>query len=498
MALGGGRFAVVWGQQQDQVNQVRAAVIGADDQPVSGIIEVGAIDLDTIFGVVQPRVTALADGFVITRETVVSYDDVRFFGGSELNKSSADMAAVLQMFDRDGNPRSGEIVAEMNPSQTSIGAARPIPSFVALPDGGFALMMTDFNAAATDFDTFVQLFDSQGRRIGNAQLLGDPPAERQLASVLALLSSGELAAGFFTRGGVSSAGHTQQVAIDRTAAMHEGGTLVLPLEIELNDLDGSETLAHIDIAGVPAGGSIAGPAGTTAAFDAGTGVWTIAGSFSGALTLSFTSPAGLLGDVVLLATAFVQDGPGGPVAASTALVIPIEVDPVPLGGATAGDDGFTAPAGNAQIDGLAGNDTVTFGFALTDATVTYDGNKLIVDGPSGSHTVLTGVERFVFTDGTVDNADDDRLVDDLYYYAHNHDVWNAHVDADTHFHASGWHEARDPNAFFDTSIYLSANPDVAAAGVDPLDAVAQRRLDRGTRAFAGIRSARTISTPIRT
>ena len=160
-------------------------------------------------------------------------------------------------------------------------------------------MMTDFNAAATDFDSFVQLFDSHGRRIGNAQLLGDPPAGQQLSAVLALLSNGALAAGFFTRGGVSSAGHTQHVALDRAAAMHDGGTLVLPLDIELNDLDGSETLARIEIAGVPAGGSIAGPAGTTAAFDAGSGVWTIAGSFSGALTLGFTSPAGLLGDVVL-------------------------------------------------------------------------------------------------------------------------------------------------------------------------------------------------------
>ena len=111
-------------------------MIGADDQPVSGIIEVGAIDFDVIFGVVPPRVTALADGFVITRETVVSYDDVRFPGGFNLEKSSADMAAVLQFYDRDGTPRSGEIVAEMNPSQTSLGSVPAIPSILALPDGG--------------------------------------------------------------------------------------------------------------------------------------------------------------------------------------------------------------------------------------------------------------------------------------------------------------------------------------------------------------------------
>ena len=33
---------------------------------------------------------------------------------------------------------------------------------------------------------------------------------------------------------------------------------------------------------------------------------------------------------------------------------------------------------------------------------------------------------------------------------------------------TGWKEGRDPNAFFDTSIYLSANPDVAASGINPL------------------------------
>ena len=47
-------------------------------------------------------------------------------------------------------------------------------------------------------------------------------------------------------------------------------------------------------------------------------------------------------------------------------------------------------------------------------------------------------------------------------------MWNAHVDADAHYHREGWHEGRDPNAFFSTSTYLSINPDVKAAGVDPL------------------------------
>ena len=38
---------------------------------------------------------------------------------------------------------------------------------------------------------------------------------------------------------------------------------------------------------------------------------------------------------------------------------------------TPGDDGFTALPGNERIDAGGGNDTVTFDFKLTDATVTW-------------------------------------------------------------------------------------------------------------------------------
>jgi hypothetical protein len=156
-------------------------------------------------------------------------------------------------------------------------------------------------------------------------------------------------------------------------------------------------------------------------------------------------------------------GTGGPLSDTDTVTIH-------LGTALAGsaaDDSYAALAGNERIDGLGGVDTITFGFKLTNATVTYEGNKVIIDGPS-SHTVLTGFEIFKFTDGTVNNHDGDPLVDDLYYYSHNRDVWLAGVDADAHYHASGWHEGRDPNAFFSTSTYLSMHPDVKAAGVDPL------------------------------
>jgi len=100
--------------------------------------------------------------------------------------------------------------------------------------------------------------------------------------------------------------------------------------------------------------------------------------------------------------------------------------------------------------------------------VTYAGNKVIIDSAT-SHTVLTGFERYVFADGTVDNNDGNPLVDDLFYYSQNHDVWNAGADADRHYHEFGWHEGRDPSAFFSTATYLSLYPDVKAAGADPLE-----------------------------
>ncbi len=59
--------------------------------------------------------------------------------------------------------------------------------------------------------------------------------------------------------------------------------------------------------------------------------------------------------------------------------------------------------------------------------------------------------------------------DAAYYLANNPDVAAAGVDPLKHFLQQGWKEHRDPNAYFSTSYYLAQNPDVAAAGLDPLE-----------------------------
>lgn len=59
---------------------------------------------------------------------------------------------------------------------------------------------------------------------------------------------------------------------------------------------------------------------------------------------------------------------------------------------------------------------------------------------------------------------DDPLFNAAYYLSHNPDVAAAGVDPYQHFMAYGWKEGRNPNAFFDLTYYRSQNPDVAAGG----------------------------------
>ncbi|WP_114949095.1 M10 family metallopeptidase C-terminal domain-containing protein [Microvirga calopogonii] len=56
-----------------------------------------------------------------------------------------------------------------------------------------------------------------------------------------------------------------------------------------------------------------------------------------------------------------------------------------------------------------------------------------------------------------------------YYLMNNPDVARAGVNPLEHYNSSGWKEGRDPSAAFDTSYYLEHYQDVAAAHINPLD-----------------------------
>jgi hypothetical protein len=574
-----GSFMVVWGEPapgdtglMDTI--VHAQVVGANDQLLGPETIVGEQVSTSIYGsFIAPKVTALSHGYVVTWEAPFEY--VNF--GHVAHSSVLDVGLPVQwaltarVFDDDGRPLSGDVVVQINEGQTEFGTAFRSDRVAALPDGGFAVAVNDYQHDANAFDAVVHVFDADGNRVGSKTAVHDALPGVQRAPSLAALANGEIVAGWVAQATDQGAGEFVSRLLDPhfPATMQEDGALAIPLKLEFGDSDGSESVHHLEIAGAPAGATIAGPAGTVAAFDSATGVWTITGAFTPSFGLTFTPAHDFNGDFRLLATVVIEDGSGGP-QARAGLAIQVQVAPVndgpdagtpvklaaidqdsgarlitqgelianagdadhdpltainlaiasgkgaladnhdgtwsytpaagddtsvsfsfavtdgtastpdsatldilavqhdiPVTPGTPGDDSFTAGPGAQQYDAGLGIDTITFGFKLTEATVAYAGNKVIIDGPA-NHTVLSGFEVFKFTDGTVNNNDGDWLVDDLFYYTQNNDVWNAHADADAHYHQDGFREGRDPSAFFSTSTYLSMNPDVKAAGVDPL------------------------------
>ncbi|WP_375459038.1 choice-of-anchor I family protein [uncultured Enterovirga sp.] len=132
-------------------------------------------------------------------------------------------------------------------------------------------------------------------------------------------------------------------------------------------------------------------------------------------------------------------------------------------------DGATATASlTASVAANPPAAEASFGFAFLFATLTFEEGAALLTGPDGVTRDVTGVGRLVFTDGQIDEQDGTPLVDDLFYFAQNRDVYAAHVDPEQHYAQFGWLEGRDPNALFSTKAYLAQNPDVAAAKVDPL------------------------------
>jgi Ca2+-binding RTX toxin-like protein len=133
-----------------------------------------------------------------------------------------------------------------------------------------------------------------------------------------------------------------------------------------------------------------------------------------------------------------------------------------------GNDSFTGNSANNRLDGGAGDDTANFAQSFANFTLQDFGGLIVVSGPEGTDT-LVGIEHLHFADITITPVDDGNpLFDALHYLSQNPDVLAAGVDPLFHFNNHGWREGRDPNAFFDVSGYLAVNKDVAKAGLNPL------------------------------
>ena len=108
---------------------------------------------------------------------------------------------------------------------------------------------------------------------------------------------------------------------------------------------------------------------------------------------------------------------------------------------------------------------------LRDGTVTV-GTLRLAGGYAGKSFVAGDVTRDGATISLVNRPPakpaSDPLFDSTFYLTRNPDVAAAGADPYKHYLSHGWKEGRNPSALFSTRYYLAHNPDVAAARVNPL------------------------------
>lgn len=132
-----------------------------------------------------------------------------------------------------------------------------------------------------------------------------------------------------------------------------------------------------------------------------------------------------------------------------------------------GNDTLRLHSGGYQYDADAGTDTLALDGSLASYLIFPAGNGVTIFGDN-LYVQSAEVETFRFSDITVNQADGNLPIDDLFYLSQYPDVAAAGVDPEVHYAQFGRFEGRDPNLFFDTQGYLNAYADVRAAGVDPL------------------------------
>ena len=486
--LAGGGFVVVWDTADSttlsDIRNIKAQRYDASGNAIGGEF---LVNTQTASDQSRPRVTGLADGrFVVTWSDDSGFSDnsngasvqaqifsaagakigpeftvntqttsiqtpygIEALGSGGFVVSWFDLydhfSVKTQIYDASGAKIGGEITVDSGTE------AAPLPRIATFADGGFVLSWNN------DDTIWMRLYDAAGTpTAGRVQV--SAPGQGILPDIAALKGGGyvvtwndkaDVRAQMFDAAGAKVETELlidTQVSVFQTApsiaALNDGGFVIAWPEFGAGSADGNIRAQAFDFAGVKIGAELSVNTNTS-----GDQSHQAIAALGDGFVVTWADDSRTLGD-------------------TSSYSIKAQVYRAPVG--TPGDDVFTATTGDHQFNALGGSDTITFSFRLTDATVNWSDAQVIVDGPSG-HVVLTGFERFVFTDGTIENNDGNRLVDDLFYYSRNHDVWSARIDAEGHFNAHGWREGRDPSAFFDTSFYLAVYQDVKAAGLNPLD-----------------------------
>ncbi|MEP9368815.1 S8 family serine peptidase [Xanthobacter sp. VNH20] len=131
------------------------------------------------------------------------------------------------------------------------------------------------------------------------------------------------------------------------------------------------------------------------------------------------------------------------------------------------DNLFLSGRGINTITGGGGVDTLQLLKGIADYTQMQTGAQIVLAG-GASQDHISGVSKLLFAEGTL-TLGTNVLVNDVFYANANRDVLASGMDTDTHYATYGWHEGRDPNAWFSTTAYLANHANVVAAGSNPLD-----------------------------
>jgi hypothetical protein len=445
--LANGNFVVTYTDfSSDPDGDIRAALYNS-----SQIALMPAIDVHTVATKDSDSdVAALADGGFVVSWTID-------LGGGNLD-------VLAHVFNADGTSRFGSFTVD---PFTAI--ATSATSVAGLAGGGFVVAWQQQPVAGGNQEVWFQRYDANGGALGGHQLIQGFGSLNNDVQLVALQDGGFVAA--FTSNATGDVGVTMRLfnadGSDRNVVFVNNGTpgvqnnptvsLLSNGYIVVGWSSGQNfSMQAFTPGGDPAGDAFLNPDGAIEAELAGLSGGLVASARESPFSDgSGNSMQGYLHELFRTTTGDDSD---------ETLTGDSLLDVINAGG---GNDIVAGGGGNDGLDGGSGNDTVVFDFRLVDATITRAGDFLqIVSG--STNAVVKRFESYVFTDGTVNNNDGSPLVDDLFYYSQNHDVWNAHIDADAHYNAAGWREGRDPSAFFDTSIYLAAYPDVAAAGANPL------------------------------
>lgn len=140
-----------------------------------------------------------------------------------------------------------------------------------------------------------------------------------------------------------------------------------------------------------------------------------------------------------------------------------------LHGRSEGRAAFQMDPGHYSVAGLPNahsSDIIADGHLLGPEWEDSSENQHLSSEPPSDHALVLDPNDTSLDPGSVISGSG--LFNASYYLSENPDVHNAGVDPLTHYASHGWREGRAPNEAFDPTWYLAENEDVRNAGIEPL------------------------------